>query len=904
MKGKLSTKTIIIAIITVVLLAVAVTGTVVFLKDSGEAAAMEEQNILPVAGSNNESETSTEQTGENGDVNPENPANVNQAGNAEQETQTENQSQGNQNQTGATTTPAQTTGTITEEPAVSTMQRERTISEETTLGWNNLSVASLEADYSEKNINYNNLKYTVNYYEDGELVHTDIIKGNKLGKEINEVENRMKDEYYLDEENSTKLPFIVTEKENENVINIHYLIKKYNVKFVAGENGELEGTTEFIVPSGSEFGSNVTVPTPKAKDGYCFDKWDPTLPTSDSKVTVNATYTATFKKKTDLSYTVNYYYNDNEKPGKTITKENQTFGTIIKKEDLELDSYKTYNGKEYTLKEITTAQEPYISNVLIVSNDPELNVINVYFVRPEIQSEKTSIAYDSNGNRIEGTTIHPGDTIEYTIKVWNTGCKEIDVTINDQIPAGTEFVSGENSKTVNVPGKTSKDKAKTITFKVKVKEDVTGKIKNTATLTNGPDATDPKEYNVVKPAKIVVSKTADQSGTVLKSGTVLTGTKVKYTLTATNQGEEKGTVKIKDAKLQTLINDNKVKLEGNIETSDGNTITVASLAKGIAIEVNGGATKTITYTVEVTANAKETIRNKVEVVEGGTVNKEKEEVVLNVERKATVTKLTEKKNTKNIIIAIDRSESMRYNEKYKNAKKAVKNILDVIYPDSNTNQQVTTKVIAYAGIATCKTIGETAGYSGVTKLKDDVDDSVVLGITDLEYVLKYIAKEIPTTDPTKNVVIFVGDGGTGWLAGKDWNDCEENSDKLKAKATVYTIGTQSSDVLKNMATDATRTYSTINGYTEDGLTEALKKVITDISIKTETSTKDSLDGKILLEDLRVDEKHPIEITVGTSSEKITSLSNDKITTSGGKYYLDLTKINVAGAISITYYTNN
>lgn len=146
MKGKLSTKTIIIAIITVVLLAVAVTGTVVFLKDSGEAAAMEEQNILPVAGSNNESETSTEQTGENGDVNPENAAEVNQAGNTEQETQTENQSQGNQNQTGATTTPTQTTGTITEEPAVSTMQRERTISEETTLGWNNLLVSSLNTD--------------------------------------------------------------------------------------------------------------------------------------------------------------------------------------------------------------------------------------------------------------------------------------------------------------------------------------------------------------------------------------------------------------------------------------------------------------------------------------------------------------------------------------------------------------------------------------------------------------------------------------------------------------------------------------------------------------------------------------------------------------------------------------
>ena len=39
MKGKISTKAIVITILTVVLLAVATTGTVLFLKDNGEAAA-------------------------------------------------------------------------------------------------------------------------------------------------------------------------------------------------------------------------------------------------------------------------------------------------------------------------------------------------------------------------------------------------------------------------------------------------------------------------------------------------------------------------------------------------------------------------------------------------------------------------------------------------------------------------------------------------------------------------------------------------------------------------------------------------------------------------------------------------------------------------------------------------
>ena len=301
MKGKISTKAIIITILTVVLLAIATTGTVLFLKDSGEAAAMEEQNTvgtLPVAGSDNQIEANTEQTVENEGENPEIVRETEQV-ETEQQTgeteQNENQAQGTETQT-INTSPTQNTGVITEEPEPTTVEQERVISEETTLGWNNLSVSAGQANYTEREINYNNLKYTVNYYEDGELVHTEIIKGNSLGKEITEVEDRMKAEYYLDEENTTKLPITITENEKDNVIDIHYLIKKYNIAFTAGENGSLEGITEFIVPSGSEFGSKVTVPETKGNTGYCFDKWEPEIPAKDSKVTADATYKAIFAK--------------------------------------------------------------------------------------------------------------------------------------------------------------------------------------------------------------------------------------------------------------------------------------------------------------------------------------------------------------------------------------------------------------------------------------------------------------------------------------------------------------------------------------------------------------------------------------------------------------------------------
>ena len=65
MKGKFTTKTIIIVAITILLSIVAVAGTVMFLKDSGEAAAIDETEtnlILPVAGNDESNSQETTQT--------------------------------------------------------------------------------------------------------------------------------------------------------------------------------------------------------------------------------------------------------------------------------------------------------------------------------------------------------------------------------------------------------------------------------------------------------------------------------------------------------------------------------------------------------------------------------------------------------------------------------------------------------------------------------------------------------------------------------------------------------------------------------------------------------------------------------------------------------------------------
>jgi hypothetical protein len=66
----------------------------------------------------------------------------------------------------------------------------------------------------------------------------------------------------------------------------------YTVKFVAGENGSLTGTTEFVdIINGTAWETAVKVPTPVAATGFKFKDWTPTFPAT---VTKNETYTANF----------------------------------------------------------------------------------------------------------------------------------------------------------------------------------------------------------------------------------------------------------------------------------------------------------------------------------------------------------------------------------------------------------------------------------------------------------------------------------------------------------------------------------------------------------------------------------------------------------------------------------
>ena len=233
MKGKLSTKAIVIIILTIVLLAIAITGSILFLRDSGRAEAMSEENLserLPVAGTDqvqNEEQPAQENNDDEIEI-PEvdNDTNTNNNENVEeQEDNTTTETNTASEEETIETTEDDEESQI-ELPAVSTVEQERVVAEQTNLSWDNIninSVSSNNINVNELEINYKNLKYTVEYYFDGNIDTelTEIIGQNEKGKIIETYEDKILTGYKLDKVEN--LPLTITENEETNVIKVYYI---------------------------------------------------------------------------------------------------------------------------------------------------------------------------------------------------------------------------------------------------------------------------------------------------------------------------------------------------------------------------------------------------------------------------------------------------------------------------------------------------------------------------------------------------------------------------------------------------------------------------------------------------------------------------------------------------------
>lgn len=160
------------------------------------------------------------------------------------------------------------------------------------------------------------------------------------------------------------------------------------------------------------------------KDGYEFDRWIRVSPETtiegagstltDEKARPNLNqedglyqkteFKAIFKPRTDLSYTVNYYWNGTEipvKPSKTVL--HQTFGEEVTESPIGADDYTPESNEPKKIK---------------IGADSTQNVINFYYYRNvNLTANSDAVTYDGNDRSVFGFTGAPKEADFSAIQV-------------------------------------------------------------------------------------------------------------------------------------------------------------------------------------------------------------------------------------------------------------------------------------------------------------------------------------------------------------------------------------------------------------------------------------------------------------------------------------------------------
>ena len=278
------------------------------------------------------------------------------------------------------------------------------------------------------------LSYTVNYLEKDTntvLHEAKTVENQTFGTEItasvtgNVIEKpEAIDGYNCIEVDKEKL----TIGTSTNEINFYYTKRtdlSYTVNYLEKDTNNVLHTAKTVGNQifGTEITASVTgnaIEKPEAIDGYnCIevDKEKLTIGTSTNEI--NFYYT----KRTDLSYTVNYYYNG--KLGFREYFDNMEYLYVISG----VDHKPEYNGVTYTKYDLKTSSANGLLPLIIGTGS---NYINVYYGTPNVTISKN----------VNKTAVKVGDTLHYTIKVTETrGLVDASgVNVTDPISEGLENV--------------------------------------------------------------------------------------------------------------------------------------------------------------------------------------------------------------------------------------------------------------------------------------------------------------------------------------------------------------------------------------------------------------------------------------------------------------------------------
>lgn len=231
----------------------------------------------------------------------------------------------------------------------------------------------------------NQYSYTVEYYIDNEKNASMTETGKAaFGSEINSYPDKCPDGYAL--EKTENLPLTIGVNESANVIKVFYKKNVFTltIHYVYAEGG---GQAAEDYTASVTFGDSYSVTSPVI-DGYTADK----TVVSDNMPANNVEVTVTYTKRSDLSYTVHYYWNgttESVAPDKTVP--GQTFNTSVTESPIAIEGYTAVSNARQT-----------------ITIDASNNVINFYYYKNvELTANSKTETYDGTEKSVSGFTGAP-----------------------------------------------------------------------------------------------------------------------------------------------------------------------------------------------------------------------------------------------------------------------------------------------------------------------------------------------------------------------------------------------------------------------------------------------------------------------------------------------------------------
>lgn len=272
----------------------------------------------------------------------------------------------------------------------------------------------------------NSYKYKVEHYYDGEIDPSRTDTSSALyGSNVNvgTDAHKLKDGY--EHEKTENNPLTIGTDESKNVIKVYYKKIDYTVTYAPGKQGTFESQSYDKKHYGDDtpaFDGETT-----GNPGWTFAGWAPEVAET---VTGDVTYIAQWTKRTDLSYTVNYYWNGTtEEVADPKIVENQTFDDEVTEfPEKDIPGYTPVSNDSKTIKIGTGTNE----------------ITFYYYKNVELEANSATLSYNGKAQSVSGFTGAPEDADFSAITVSATG------TDAETYPA--EFAKGTVG-TVDVTGK-------------------------------------------------------------------------------------------------------------------------------------------------------------------------------------------------------------------------------------------------------------------------------------------------------------------------------------------------------------------------------------------------------------------------------------------------------------------